>query len=338
MHEQLYKIFTSGKRDSLDPTTKYLVQVLFYAVIAVAFIIASLLVFDVIGHGGAGATSFNLGTFGDFFGGVLNPFLTFLTVLGLAVTIIMQRIGVGASRLQRFETTFFNLLDLQNKIIEGLGFAPSILHDNDEMLYLQRVLPELEPKTQEFVKGREVFAAVLKRIASVACSTRSRVAVYRDELQAQHNYVLGHYFRNLYQILRLVDRLEDEFIDDATIRTYTGIVRAQLSANELALLFYNCLGQTVDKGEFKTLVVKYRLLEHLPLRYDKSSNELRGDFLPEEFKYFREYLASAPPDEPEPTSGNYRIPGPYVPGAYGTNPAVREYLIDTQPPILPRKS
>lgn len=48
------------------------------------------------------------------------------------------------------------------------------------------------------------------------------------------------------------------------------ILRAQLSSNELILLFYNCLEGVVDQGQFKNLLISYNVLEHMPF-------ELRGN-------------------------------------------------------------
>jgi hypothetical protein len=333
MQTWLFKIFTNENDNKLDPTTKHLIGLLINVVGAIVFIIVALLAFNIFGHWKT--DPFNLGTFGDFFGGVLNPLLTFLTVLGLAVSIIMQRISLSALRLQGFETTFFNLLDLHGKIVEGLMFSPDILKDSAEMLYLKRHLPEIIENEPAPAKGREVFAAVLHRIAAVASENRTRVSVYRNELQVHHNDILGHYFRNLYQILRLIERLEGERIDRTTIRTYTGIVRAQLSANELALLFYNCLSGTVDDGEFQKLIVKYQILEHLPLQYDVVLKTFTSELLPQEFKYFQEYLILRLPNDPLSIAETNNIPGPYSPGAYGKNPAVHKYLLDAQLPILP---
>ena len=49
---------------------------------------------------------------------------------------------------------------------------------------------------------------------------------------------IGHYFRNLYQILRFINDSPSEVEDK---KLYGRLVRAQLSSDELFLLFYNCL-------------------------------------------------------------------------------------------------
>lgn len=41
-------------------------------------------------------------------------------------------------------------------------------------------------------------------------------------------------------------------------------MRAQLSSDELTLLFFNCLCETLGSVKFKPLVEKYAFFEHLP--------------------------------------------------------------------------
>ena len=90
--------------------------------------------------------------------------------------------------------------------------------------------------------------------------------------------LLGRYFRNLYNVVKFVDQSEfpKEF---GAKKFYTNLIRAQLSSNELGLLFYNCLS---DRGaEFKKLVEKYALLKDMDFKvlineehknlYDKSA-------------------------------------------------------------------
>lgn len=70
---------------------------------------------------------------------------------------------------------------------------------------------------------------------------------------------LGHYFRNLYRIVKFVH----ERAPDNDKRLYMGILRAQLSSAELACLFYN--GVSVHGAEkFKPLIEQYALLENIP--------------------------------------------------------------------------
>lgn len=68
---------------------------------------------------------------------------------------------------------------------------------------------------------------------------------------------LGHYFRNLYHIIKYIDKSEV-----LNKKTYTNFVRAQLSSHELALIFYNCLTEN-GSDKFKPLVEEYSLLKNM---------------------------------------------------------------------------
>jgi len=77
-----------------------------------------------------------------------------------------------------------------------------------------------------------------------------------EEFYSSREYLLGHYFRNLYHIIKFV-----KFSNIEPKRRYTSLVRAQLSKFELLFLFYNCF---IRYGEgFKPYVEEFGLLEHL---------------------------------------------------------------------------
>lgn len=92
------------------------------------------------------------------------------------------------------------------------------------------------------------------------------IKCYEKDFYQVRQHELGHYFRNLYHIIKYVDKAEALKGEDADIeyknrRRYTSLVRAQLSVFELCLIFYNGLGS--EGKEFKQLIEKYGLLENL---------------------------------------------------------------------------
>lgn len=238
----------------------------------------------------------SLGSFGDFFGGVVNPIVTFLAFFGLILTIVIQRIELRQSRhefkktasaltVQSIETTFFNLIDLHHKIVDDLSFNAKQIPRHGEYLNhidylggitkvvgLGHVPPEFNLKTKV---GRAVFAEVVMHITFHVSGPLETLERYKI-LQNKHNYVLGHYFRNLYQALKLIDQCPVDDVPDAQKFKYASILRAQLSANELIALFFNCLDGVVDNGEFKKLLILYRFLEHIPLEYKGGKYYDRG--------------------------------------------------------------
>ena len=221
-----------------------------------------------------------MGVFGDFLGGVLNPILSFLSLIAILLTIILQSKELKETRKeikrsaeaqgkaekalhqQAFENTFFNMLSLHNNIVQNLEFTN--LYDLGEYY---------ENRNKDCIQGRNVFAKLntllshkvnlyfgddeLSYVRLNAKETASRFHI----LQTKNNQVLGHYFRNLYQIISFVDSYTSLTFDEK--KKYLKILRSQLSSDELALLFLNGLDVAVDKGQFRRLLIRYELLKHI---------------------------------------------------------------------------
>lgn len=171
-------------------------------------------------------------------------------------------------RIQRFENTFFEMLKLHHEIVNGM-----------EKKY-----------SDQIHRGREVFKIYYNNYIK-----RKGISSNRDYLKAykEVNVNLGHYFRNLYRIVKLIDSTEfvgkDEITNDkeglyekANFEErykYTSIVRSQISDYELYWLFYNCLSVKGNE-KFKPLIERYCLLKIL-----NDSNEVSKDFEMDGEKY-----------------------------------------------------
>ena len=88
---------------------------------------------------------------------------------------------------------------------------------------------------------------------------------YADEYDRILAPRLGHYFRLLYRIFKIID--ETTFSDDPAknekVRQhFAKIVRATLSDDELWLLFYNCASRKGNQ-KFMPLANKYNLFDNL---------------------------------------------------------------------------
>ena len=209
-----------------------LVKPLFWILIIAGATTLCVFAIDVWIHPKA-ATSF--GTFGDFFGGVLNPIFTFLTFFGLIVTIVIQRMELRLAReeyektavalnTQAIENTFFNILDLHHKIIDGLKFDPSIFPESE--IEKNERLAGLKSNKNTISHGRNVFDAIILEIRNRTISSPQKVMEQYKYLQDQHNHVLGHYFRNFYQALKFIDSYADNLLSKKDKEKYSGILRA----------------------------------------------------------------------------------------------------------------
>ncbi len=140
---------------------------------------------------------------------------------------------------QNFEHSFFQLLDFHNKMVASLS-----INLNGRQ-----------------VSGRSCFTFLLSSLDDIrgAYSDSGINYIWRRFFQ-EYQPLIGHYFRCLYNIVKFVDQ-QDIFSDFNDQKRYTNLIRAQLSSNELGLLFYNCLSKRGSK--FKDLVEKYALLEDM---------------------------------------------------------------------------
>ncbi len=215
----------------------------------------------------------DFGQWGDFFGGILNPILTFLTFIGLMITIVLQQLELKESRkefkksakslkkqakhmeIQTFENTFFKMLELHNNIVENLKYKKQI------------IIPQ---GTRTVYTGREIFEVLFNEF--IEKNRIKPINTYINDIQIKQNHVLGQYFRNLYQILKFIN--QQEKVLDKDLQDYANILRAQLSSYELIFLFLNCFDGVSDSGQFRDLLIKFSFLQHFPIaKIEKSKDE-----------------------------------------------------------------
>ena len=194
--------------------------------------------------------------FGEYVGGVLNPILSFLAFIGLLLTLYLQKRSI---QTQSFENHFFNLLNYYYKILDGINIG--------------------NINEKDFISGRKCFKFFSDSILSrhlVFDNCVNRIDTYND-FYYRYNNEVGHYFRHLYRVYLYIDKSN---VTDSDKTKYTGILRAQLSFDELVVLFYNGISKNGEK--FKPLIEKYEMFENLPntflhdinddlLKYDKKA-------------------------------------------------------------------
>lgn len=238
------------------------------------------------------------GTFGDSFGAI-NSLFSGLALGGIIYTIFLQKKELALQReelsetrnefkvqnitlkLQRFENTFFSLLTLHHQIVDSID-----VDIQSEKVVKKMITSMTDPREFERVtlRGRDVFKY---RYENLKKSLESKEEDFNDLYLKSYELVqtdFGHYFRNLYRIIKLVDATEfhshEELNSDPDAVNYVGrlkyslpnhntryryisMIRAQLSDYELLWLFYNCLS-TNGIEKFKPLIEEYCLLKNMP--------------------------------------------------------------------------
>jgi len=220
------------------------------------------------------------GEIGDMFGSI-NALFSGLALSGIILSILLQRNELQLQRqelintrlefkqqnqtliLQRFENTFFNMLNLHHQIVNNM--------DLDETSTYYQGMNAVKENIK--ITGRDVFEKKYYELAKELNKDIENFNKIYDSFYAKSNSDLGHYFRNLYRIIKLVNETKfsiDEKEDFETKYKYTSMVRAQLSDFELLILFYNCLHENGNE-KFKPLIEKFSLFKNIPKKhvYDK---------------------------------------------------------------------
>tara|TARA_Y100000034_G_scaffold135976_1_gene210086 strand:- start:5670 stop:6623 length:954 start_codon:yes stop_codon:yes gene_type:complete len=226
----------------------------------------------------------HIGALGDFFGGTLNPILTFLTFVGLLITIVLQQAELSEARKefkksanalelqnksikrQSFESTFFQMLTLHNTIIDNIEFS-------DKRHYL---LPQSQTKVFQGRQSLREFNDAIKRSYYDVAKARnyqkgnvnniSHIQEAYKDFWKDYGGNLSHYFRYLYNIIRFVK--EGDFCEESYLR----LIRAQFTDQELFLLFYNCL--TPQGENFKVMLEKLGVKDSFAFFNNLSASQL----------------------------------------------------------------
>jgi hypothetical protein len=211
-------------------------------------------------------------TFGDIFN-ALGSLFTALAFAGLIVTIIIQRQDINdqnkINNIQIFENNFFKLLEQHHRIIDSFVIEPKPNKEGDKTARF----PENRTKITQLeafdflAKDFKYNYEKVKDIRFPADKSIQTVFVYAflHHTYGLYGYMLGHYFRNLYHIVKYIDA-------DSSLKTfelkykYAKILRAQLSAPEINLIAWN--GLTYYGEAFKPLIEKYRLLKNMNFSYE----------------------------------------------------------------------
>lgn len=221
------------------------------------------------------------GVFGDFFGGVANPFLTFLTFMGLLLTIVVQKVElrdsreemkrsadalgeqVVAFRKQGFEVTFLKMLEIHSALTQSIDL--------------------LIVKSNQTVTGTDCMARFHLRLKTLYRSKFKGNGMAFDgktlqgmgELKAMYAEYWEPTRKNLHswhESLSVI--LAYIASESSSTEPYLSMVSAQLSEYEKILVFYHV--GLHDQTRLKKLVLELGFLKDLPadLLLDKSHMQL----------------------------------------------------------------
>ncbi len=267
------------KRKSFDEFISDNMLTILIGIFTVSVIIAVVpaIIYKIYFNGTIVANHLNWGTFGDYIGGTLNPIFGFFALVAILLTIVLQNRELKLTRddmkKQSFENTFFQMLRIHNDILNSIDLSKKIGTNMSG------------PPAFSTTSGRDCFVTFLSRLKNEYRNTvidsedmqggikddnlfKRTVKGKADELELIQNgytkfwgdnkHELGHYFRYLFNVFKFVK--DSDIVDK---EKYTGIVKAQLSDQELALLFYNCITEH-GRDNFYPMVNDYHLIDNMP--------------------------------------------------------------------------
>ncbi|WP_068871181.1 putative phage abortive infection protein [Edwardsiella tarda] len=185
------------------------------------------------------------GQFGDYIGGVLNPGLSFLSIILVCFTLYTTS---KQSMTQSFESVLFELLR----------------YHKDHLSNIKVVYGE---ESYKGVDALDWYITEVKfnflNLSNDEILIQERMRFSIDLVYEEENFFsnAGHYFRNLYHIFKHID--EASFLRKKERIKYSKLVRAQLSSIESGALMLNGLSTKGIKS--KVYIEKYSLLQGFTL-------------------------------------------------------------------------
>jgi len=181
---------------------------------------------------------------GDFVGGTAGSFWALASLLLIYLSFMNQQEQIEEQReeniklnnrleIQLFENTFYNLLNLHNKILQNIDIGDEKGNDS--------FIPMLHEFVSEFNNTDEALDNELRIIESV------------NKLNMRHGLDLSSYFRSLSALIFLIS-------DRDNLKKYNSIILSQLSNPEIILCYFyskfdTSLLKFVEENNFSDVVL-----------------------------------------------------------------------------------
>jgi len=161
---------------------------------------------------------------------------------------------------QKDEETFFQLLRFHNEIISSIEL------DSSEMDFSTgKTVVKTISGRRAFVEYYSIYKRFFQEAADTLMLGEMSTEIMQKVVDNSYNQFyeeyqadMGHYFRNLYNILRFIDNISEE----ENSKFYLSLLFAQLSNFELALIFFH--GLLTANSDYKEIIEKYGLLSTVP--------------------------------------------------------------------------
>lgn len=246
---------------------------------------------------------------GDFLWGTLGIALTFTATVFLFVTFKEQRQQLNISRQEtdkiRFETTYFNILSMlkqvQDTVNNNIASHLGLQNIKNIIEYYSAFKKSYVEKLQSDTNLASMVYEYnpIKANASETEQYRDAIAKVYEGMIEDTDCNVGYLYRYLFNAIKFV--VDDPYnkADKVMRERYLNLLQAQLSNEELCLLFYNGIskyGENKDgQLQFRRMLDETNFLENIDKTFLLNENQYR--FYPHtRFKFLnREQLKHVTP-------------------------------------------
>jgi len=197
--------------------------------------------------------------------------------------------------IQEFESRFFKLVENLQFIVSQINITTPLVEikEDDKVDYInnkinsilvtnneEKIINRIYDNRPIFLKGRQAIHKILKDLLRELPITKwediwedgisddIKHKKRYDEFYDKYFFLLGHYFRFVYNIIKYVDN-QEQFDYKTKKENYINLLQAQISTDEMGLIFYNAIFSEKAKikstGELKfhKLLEDYKFLENI---------------------------------------------------------------------------
>lgn len=216
---------------------------------------------------------------GDLTTGTIGICLSFASTLFLFITFTEQRkqfieTQTNANK-ERFENTFFNLLSMLYQVRENINKEISICTKGEMNTLIEyyngfRITFNKKSSTKTYNEIKEYLIKKDINIVELE-NVNDYLANLYEEYICEYKCNLGYYYRYIFNMINFViEQWECDKNKEIQIHKYLNFIQAQMSNEELALIFYNVISHYgLDKNykyQFKDKIDKYGFLENIDER------------------------------------------------------------------------
>ncbi|SHO65841.1 Putative phage abortive infection protein [Pseudoxanthobacter soli DSM 19599] len=197
-----------------------------------------------------------MGAWGDFFGPI-SALFSGLSFAGVIFTLFYQissfRKQEYASHRDRFEATFFQMIELLNKSRNEITIGPPVYQSTfrgyEAISNIVRIIKESDYiNSFSFYMEDEDSSKLLLSFE------------FRSDVFDAYHTIIGPYFRIMYNILRII--YSDDVLREPDKIFYANLFRASLNADELALTALN--GLMPESADLSKYIRHFHLLKYYP--------------------------------------------------------------------------